>query len=291
METKNNETKQKSKLKSILSWVGIYAILFVCVFSFSLGFVYLFDNYYRYYPVSGTSMQPTINPDVSLGAGKDNSVQDGVFVKVTANVQSNDIVIIQRPSEDFTIIKRVIATEGDMIAICKDNFQDDSNGLYHTFVVRAGNNYVQKLEEAYLDPADRVIWSQNHAEKTLGSVDVHVKYENSFYNKYLANPTDETRLHTYTYCDRQIVFYELRDSEIFYMGDHRSNSSDARTAGVAYAKKRKQVNPEKQAYVVGRVFKIIEDAKTLDDKNILWWVQIKALASYFWGNIVDFFAW
>ena len=291
METKVNEVKkQKSKLKTIFTWVGLYALLFVCVFSLSLGSVYLFDNYYRYYPVSGTSMQPTINPDVSLGLNKDDMVQDGVWVKVTTNVQTNDIIIIQRPTEDFTIIKRVIATEGDMIAICKDNFQDGSNGYYYTFVVRAGNNYVQKLEEAYLDPEDRAIWTRNHSYKT-NSLDVHVQYENSFYNKYLANPVDETRLHTYTYCDRQIIFYELREDEIFYMGDHRSNSSDARTAGLAYARKRSQVNPETQAYVVGKVFDIIEDAKTLDDKNMLWWAKLKSITSYFWGNIVDFFAW
>ncbi len=292
-EVKNQENKEKMTLKSILIWIGIYVLIFAIFLMGSLFCVRAFDNNYRYYPVKGTSMQPTINPDVPFQDGTtpdEQLIQDGVFIKVTTKVVSNDIVIIKKnPKDNYTIIKRVIATGGDKVTIAINNFENNKeiNGefvpdnFYHVFVVRAGETQVQMLEEDYVDDLDKQIWSSRHSSKssTLHDSWNGFRYEETFYNQYFGYITDP-QITTCEYKGQIMLFYEIGEDEIFYLGDHRDVSQDGRHNGVA-----------KRSDIVGRVISIIRDAKKLDEEGKLWFIKIKTMFSYYWKNIVDYFAW
>lgn len=290
---KNQENKGKMSLKSILIWIGIYVLIFAVFLMGSLFCVKSFDNNYRYYPVKGTSMQPTINPDVvyeDSTTPDDKLIQDGVFIKVTTDVAANDIVIIKKnPDDNYTIIKRVIATAGDRVTIAINSFENNKlvNGewvpdnYYHVFVIRAGETQVQMLEEEYVDSLDKQIWSTRHSYKNSTLLDSWngFRYEETFYNRYFGY-TNNPQITTHEYKGQNMLFYEIGEEEIFYLGDHRDVSQDGRHNGVAKTKD-----------VVGKVISIIRDAKKLDEEGKLWFIKIKTMFAYYWKNIVDYFAW
>lgn len=274
----NDQPKEKVSWKTVLLWVGIYGLIFLICMLISLFCVKAFDNNYRYYPVKGTSMQPTINPDVpspGMGVADDDLIQDGVFIKVTQNVELNDIVIIKRdPNDDQTIIKRVIAKGGDKVSIAKD-----SQGFYTVYVIRAGENQIQALQEDYVAEDDKRAWSYHSYETTtMKGSSVDIRYERSFYNTFLSSGNNKVVPQNFN--DRTMLFFQLASDEIFYLGDHRSVSRDARANGVA-----------KTTDLVGRVISIIHDAKTLEQEGKLWAVKLKTIFSYYWSNTVDYFAW
>ena len=125
------ENKKISKVFNIC--LTVFIILFVIVGSFSIWFNVTF----RFYTVSGTSMKPTLNPDVN-GSG----FQDGVYVSTNFDLDYGDIIVLYRPDDtehrQNTIIKRVIATEGDYVTI---KMVDTSQGQrYKVFVQRAGSD-------------------------------------------------------------------------------------------------------------------------------------------------------
>lgn len=268
---KNEEHKQES-LRSFLSWLAIYILVFAIVFVASLFCVKALSNTYRYYPVHGTSMQPTINPTPDS-----NNFQDGVFVKVTHDVEINDIVIIDvaEPSID-TIIKRVIAKDGDLVTIAKNDFGEDADQMFYTYVIRAGQEpieaNIEKLSEEYIGD-DRAHWS-NAATETQ----YDVKYDGQFYDKFLKYNT--LKKVTVNYQDKQLLFYQLNQNEVFFLGDHRSVSRDARSFGTV---------PKTQ--IVGSVIEILNDAQTLQNQGLLWWVKFKVIFGYYWSDFADYFAW
>ncbi len=289
----NQENKEKMSLKSILAWIGIYVLVFAIFLMGSLFCVRAFDKNYRYYPVKGTSMQPTINPDVPFQDATtpdDQLVQDGVFIKVTTDVVSNDIVIIKKNSvENTTIIKRVIATGGDKVTIAINNFENNiekdgefvPDNLYHVFVVRNGETQIEMLEEDYVDDLDKQIWTMRHGYKTstLNNSWEGFKYEETFYKTYFGYSSN-LQIKTCEYNGQLMLFYELAEDEIFYLGDHRDVSQDGRHNGVARRKD-----------IVGRVISIIRNAKKLDEEGKLWLIKLKTMFSYYWSSIVDYFAW
>ena len=97
----------------------IYALLVAFALILVLGIA--FENGYGYVTIQGTSMQPTLNPDPVYIQGQ-GTFQDAVFIKYTQDVDYGDIIVINVPeqdNEDYSIIKRVIAKEGDYISIVK----------------------------------------------------------------------------------------------------------------------------------------------------------------------------
>ena len=274
----NNEKIEKNILNNVLYWV--FTCVFVVALIFGCGFLgmHIFDRMYQYYPVSGTSMQPTINPDAFLGSDED-KLQDGVFIRVGANVEYRDIAIIQRPNEKNTVIKRVIAKEGDWISICVDPaLQGTDEYNYNTYVIRSGTGYIQQLNEDYTEPADNDLWISRYPARY--DSDSYYTYERDFYNGYFANPVNLNQIKVVEYNGKKMKFYVLGKGEMFYMGDHRSNSGDARNSGIA-----------QEDWVVGKVVCIVHNAKQYRDNGTLWWAQLKSMMGYFWKNISNFLSW
>ncbi len=255
-------------------------------------------------------MQPTINPDVIYGGPENQQVQDGVFVKVTTDFQRNDIVIIKhKTSTSDTIIKRVIATAGDKVAIAINTFENNKylekedkwvpDYYFHVFIVKARSNKLEMLEEEYVAEKDRESWMNSIDKRPVPAnytlykhldLGKNYSYEKTFYDKFFIGENGQANIHAtsfpYSYNlngetkTENMLLYEIPEGEFFYLGDHRTVSADSRSNGMG-----------KVQNVVGRVIGQIHDAKKLQQEGILWWAKIQTMFSYYWSNIVDYFAW
>ncbi len=76
-------------------------------------------------PVLGTSMLPTLNNY------EDHSKKDYVYINKFSSYSHGDIIVINNPEEtdNKSVIKRVIAMEGDKIAIVK------KNNSYYVYII------------------------------------------------------------------------------------------------------------------------------------------------------------
>ncbi len=268
METPQKVQVKKGKGDKFLNVVsGISAVFIALFIAFMVG-RYIFLANYRYYPVSGTSMQPTINAGLS-----EQSVKDGVYIKYNEQINVNDIIIIKLEDRVNTIIKRVIAKGGDKISIRK---YDEYDNQYRVSVIRDGSENIEILQEDYI--LSYPGWSYDEGI-TFGSE----VYESRFYETFL-KATLEPESHFVNRYDvsyeGDTYFVEVPEGEIFYMGDNRGASLDARINGTC---------TEEQ--VVGVVKVIIRDVSTAKSNNTLWWEKIKAVFGYFWNEIGNFFAW
>lgn len=131
-----------------------------------------------------------------------NTVKDGQVVATTrikpSSFNKGDLVIAQMnfPSPT-TVIKRVVATEGDVIAFVRES---DNIDLY--FYIN--NEWVKKQENYIFEPMT--------------------------YNSYFAS----TFIRNYIYPDVNSITNPLvlGKDEYFLMGDNRNHSSDSRAVGV-----------------------------------------------------------
>ena len=133
-------------LERISIFRGILSIFLVVL----LFFIFSYCLHHDAVIVTGPSMQPTINVDAD-----NKTTYDIVFVNKTTNFKRGDIVIID--FEDYssvnpTIIKRVIATEGDTVNIK----WDEQNQKLLVYLKKAGEDEFRLLEENYIkkDPND-----------------------------------------------------------------------------------------------------------------------------------------
>ena len=81
--------------------------------------------------------------------------------------------------------------------------------------------------------------------------------------------------------NQSVLFYEIGEGQIFYLGDNRANSSDARYFGTVDA----------EEMVVGKVVKLIENGSYSQLFFVRGYYQLKALFEYFMPKLLDYFAW
>jgi len=102
-----------------------------------------------------------ITPGVVNGESMENTLFDGNYVLVNKigllfGLDRFDVVVVKlkgskdmwgNRSNDDTIIKRVIALEGDKISIAKHG---DLNGEYRLSLIKKGSDKVERIEEDYI---------------------------------------------------------------------------------------------------------------------------------------------
>lgn len=215
------KTKLNKKIKKLFYGQNFYAhkqssiwnlmpeIFLVCIFALLLVVSALFFSNHKYYQVNQTSMQPLFNNY------QNPNIKDGVFVLVNSKVEVGDIIVVK--FGESSIIKRLLATGGDKIAIVEDaNTQE-----YFVQRIKKGATAPYTLQEPYVK----------------NPLNMQIVY-NSFQNLLENNPNAQTI--------NGVTYLALQEDEIFYLGDNRGQSYDSSNYG-----------PGKLDHVVGKVDVVI----------------------------------
>ena len=152
--------KQVKKFPKIVFYIFlVYFVLFAIYISW---YIY-FRNTYELSEVDGTSMQNTLNPDITV----ENDGDDLVYINTKKQPERFDIIVINDHNSDgseIKLIKRVIGMPGDYVTIKK---ADD--GYFHVFMLDYETGEVYCLNESYV---------KSYEEWTYGPDSV---YDNSIY--------------------------------------------------------------------------------------------------------------
>ena len=289
----------------------IWFVVILSVFYFTIFFTNLyFQANFRYIQVNGLSMQPTLNVSpvyITEKTVKDGhetteqkSVQDGVYVKLTQDVDYGDIIIVDKKNtsvkDDYTVIKRLLGKENDKVSIIKLNI--NGNYEYRFLRIKSGSNRVEVVNENYLegtckDASGNVFqlsysfWSNYPgcpSENFLG-----IKYEGSFFDTFFWDNsieslnTENISTYTFSYAGQtytNVLFYQIEEGKIFYMGDNRAFSADCRLTGTEYNTK-----------IVGKVIEITHNSACYQNSTFFWFEKVKGYIKVLWNKIVENFAW
>lgn len=266
----------------------------ILVFFYSTIFVtnILFQQNYRYITVNGLSMQPTLNANPVYINGK--NVQDGVYIRITDKADYGDIIIIDKIEEaNHTIIKRLLGKEGDRISIAKLNINGKQE--YRFLRVKASDSRVEVLYEDYIegtciDNSGNKYQIGYDTWSTISSVqDNSNKYEELFYKTFLWDSENQVTItenvyeYDFTYNNveyQNVKFYEIEEDHIFYMGDNRTGSSDARLTGT-----------DTESKILGRVVTITHNSTSYRNSFFFWFERTKGYLEIIWKEIIYNFAW
>lgn len=271
------ETNTRKNDRANKCFVTILSIVFV-VLMFFLGALLGYRINFEYITVDGLSMQNTINPNPDqVFVQTDNGIethyyQDGVIIERKQNPQRGEIVVLNIPNWPDTIIKRVIATQGDLVTIRQMEIEQENGESvkqYRVIVANKGEDNFSILDEEYVKSYEEWSESKEHAPKLVGGI----YYESNFYDTFLKN-NDQIVYNGNT------MFYQVPQGQIFYLGDNRAHSSDSRFFGCA-----------KYSQIEGIVRVFIRDAYTMKQNGTLNWNVFKRSFSYIFDQLSDYFAW
>lgn len=281
--------QHKNRERTILAiFILIALVFYVILFATD----YVFKTKYRYINIENVSMQPTINPNPIDIDGK--LYQDGVYISLTQDVDYGDIIIVDRSEEEkeenYTVIKRVMALEGDQISIV--SLPVGENGKYELRFVRIKESdnidtiVYQGVDDQYILYEDYILsykeWTESNSYTNSNS---HVQYEYEFYFNFLSNK--QTTTHNIIVGEQsfQVEFFTVgsdKDNndadQVFYMGDNRVNSKDSRLNGTG-----------DQDKIIGKVIKIIRNGYSLQTSKWSWLEKVYAYLSIIWEEIINYF--
>ena len=261
-----DEKDDKISQRLFMIFVFILLLFYLALFITNI----FFQQSFRYVTINGTSMQPTLNPNpVEV---EDGFVQDGVYIKLTQDIDYNDIIIIDKSVDNSeynqTIIKRVLGFEYDKISIAK--VEVDGKSTYRFMRIKSGTNKVEIIYEDYIKSYD--LWNAI-TSITDGGID----YENIFYKTFLMGNNVSLE---YVEGVGYVKFYQIQQNQIFYMGDNRTGSSDARSSGTE--------NIEK---VIGKVVEISHNSTNIQNSLFWWFNRVVTYLKIIGKQIIEYFAW
>ena len=255
----------------------IYICFSIAAFITIALYIWFFSGYY-FMTIYGMSMQSTINPDITMQS----QTQDCAIVDKDEPYTYGDIIIINHPEhlEGETIIKRVLAFEGDKISIIKTTGEDGFY-FYHLLRIKDGSLTVEVVQEDYIYHQANGIpgWEREPSDPYN-----NVLYEKQFFDAYLSplgRFYQAEAVEEITFGNQTVLFYEIGEGQIFYLGDNRANSSDARYFGTVDA----------EEMVVGKVVKLIENGSYSQLFFVRGYYQLKGLFEYFMPKLLDYFVW
>ncbi|MBQ8909091.1 MAG: signal peptidase I [Clostridia bacterium] len=269
------EQEEKVATKVLYRILFVMAAIFLIFFSVN----YVFEQKYSYITISGRSMQSTLNPSpvyTSITTDGETTkawLQDGVYIEETKNVDYNDIIVINNAAKDKTVIKRALAFGGDYISIVKLQLEDGASE-YRFIRVKENTSIVEVLEEGYVN--NHTAWA---ADLQLPQ-DVQtptVVYEPVFYQTFSNNGYD-AKLVTLPKFDLEIKMFKVPEDEVFYMGDNRLFSADAREKGT--------ISNES---VRGKVVEIVRNGSYYKGNDFYFFNRLGGYFRVIWKEILRFF--
>ena len=171
-----------------------------------------------------------------------------------------------------SVIKRLLALDGDQISIAKVHVvQGNDNYTEYRFMrIKEGSSEIEIVYEDYI--AGYGIWNSY-----VPILDNEVYYEPYFYRMFLED--SQTTTH-YVEGVGNVKFYTVMPGQIFYMGDNRTGSTDARWTGT-----------DSQENVIGRVVSIVHNSTSIQN-SLFWWTgRIKEYFAIVFDEIIKYFAW
>ena len=228
-----SKKKKNKETRSIAWYLTTHITLYIILIFFLIFFAWYtyFSVTHRYYIVTGTSMQPTLNSSIVL----EDESEDAVYVNIYGNIDFGDIVVINASNNSDDIIKRVLATGGDYVTIArsgnsyyiyriaKENVVLDENGIMTGSLIEDVNARLQENERGgFSYNIDYISWG---AEP--GILQGGITYEAQFYNQFIAD-ADEEDLFT---SSNGLIYVKVPEDHVFCLGDNRANSRDSRYYG------------------------------------------------------------
>ena len=252
---------KKDKISKRVFTMLVYILLVVFFVFTTISFV--FQTRYKFILVNGVSMQNTLNDK----CGDTQGFQDGVYVRLTKDVDYNDIIVLEKVGEETTIIKRAMAFEGDKITIAK--LEIDGEESFRFMRMKRGSNELEVLDESeYIKSYED--WDKGQLYETVGDI----KYEKNFYQTYLKNGSTVKE----TYQGVEYEFAVVGEGRVYYMGDNRARSKDCRETGTAPHDK-----------IVGRVVKIAHNVYSAKNSPFFLFNYLSSYLSVIWNDIIDYF--
>lgn len=262
-----DERQEKISQKLFFTFLMILLVFYAIIF----GVISYYRTNFEYVTINGVSMQPTLNVNVSSGT---NDSHDGVYIKRTNKVDYNDIIVIATGYKDESIIKRALAFGGDYITIASVNYDGERD--YRFMRVKKGSDEVEIINEKnYIKSYDA--WNGN-----TGTIINNVEYENPFYTYYTESDLNyDKKIFTVNLDgqDRDVIFFKIPDNKVFFMGDNRTQSRDARVSGATDKKN-----------VLGYVVRIVKNGTMIKKDAGKWFSQsLEDFFSIIWREISIFF--
>ena len=237
------DKKKKEETKSIALYLTTHITLYIVLIFFLIFFVWytVFSVTHRYYIVEGASMQPYLNNGIP--ATDQSSSKDAVYVNLNGKIDVYDVVVIEGVSKTSpSIIKRVVAEEGDFVSIAKSG-----NSFYLYRIDAEDITLNENSEYTSMISDEKAIIYENKRNtgyeieyNDWNSVDERiyngVYYDYEFYEEFINKKgyfDNEEKYHPYNYyvSSDNLIYVQVPENYTFCLGDNRAHSSDSRTYG------------------------------------------------------------
>ena len=232
------DKKKKEETKSIALYLTTHITLYIVLIFFLIFFIWytVFSVTHRYYIVEGASMQPYLN--ASIAPTDTSSSQDAVYVNLNGKIDVYDVVVIEGVSKTSpSIIKRVVAEEGDFVSIAKSGnsfflFRIDAEDMTlnenneYTTLVSDENALVFENERNTGYEIRYVDWNSVDERIYNG-----VYYDSGFFSQFIQGYINGNDTFSYYISSDDLVYVQVPENYTFCLGDNRAHSRDSRTYG------------------------------------------------------------